>query len=137
MKMKVYINIFKGLTAPFVLLMMAHYGTWQNKTAWVYLGLHGSYGVLWVLKSRFFPDKSWERGVSWILGSFQIRAGNAVSVGSSVWASGLHLRCIWSLHGCSSREMFSYPDGSWQSASQSTSSGCSYTSPPICRNIQP
>tara|TARA_B000000441_G_scaffold127977_1_gene108270 strand:- start:104 stop:628 length:525 start_codon:yes stop_codon:yes gene_type:complete len=27
----------------------------------VYLGLHGTYGVLWVLKSMVFPDKSWER----------------------------------------------------------------------------
>jgi protein-S-isoprenylcysteine O-methyltransferase Ste14 len=68
MKMKAYINIFKGLTALFVLLMMAYFQAWQNQTAWVYLGLHGSYGILWVLKSRFFPDKSWERSIHWLVG---------------------------------------------------------------------
>ncbi len=68
MRMKFYINIFKGLTAPFVLLMMAHFDAWGNKTAWVYLGLHGSYGAIWVLKSRFFPDKTWERRVGWLVG---------------------------------------------------------------------
>lgn len=68
MRMKFYINIFKGLTAPFILLMMAHFDAWQNQSAWVYLGLHGSYGVLWVSKSRIFPDKSWERKISWLTG---------------------------------------------------------------------
>lgn len=68
LKMKSYINIFKGLTAVFVLAMLAYFDAWQNQTAWVYLGLHGSYGILWVLKSRFFPDKSWERPIRWYLG---------------------------------------------------------------------
>ena len=26
----------------------------------VYLAIHGSYGFFWVLKSRIFPDKTWE-----------------------------------------------------------------------------
>ncbi|MDF1500155.1 MAG: hypothetical protein P1P76_06785 [Anaerolineales bacterium] len=68
MRMRTYINLFKGLTAPFVLLMMAYFDAWQNQTAWVYLGLHGSYGTLWVLKGQFFPDKTWERGINWYLG---------------------------------------------------------------------
>jgi steroid 5-alpha reductase family enzyme len=68
MKMKVYINLFKGLTGIFILLMMAYFDAWRNQTAWVYLGLHGSYGVVWVLKSYFFPDRSWERKISWLLG---------------------------------------------------------------------
>jgi steroid 5-alpha reductase family enzyme len=68
MKMKIYINIFKGLTGIFVLGMMVYFETWQNQTAWVYLGLHGSYGIIWVLKSYFFPDKSWERTIHWLTG---------------------------------------------------------------------
>ncbi|MGD8632548.1 MAG: DUF1295 domain-containing protein [Anaerolineales bacterium] len=68
LKMKNYINIFKGLTAIFVLGMIAFFDAWQNPAAWIYLGLHGSYGIIWVLKSRFFPDKSWERKISWFLG---------------------------------------------------------------------
>jgi hypothetical protein len=34
----------------------------------VYLALHGTYGLLWILKSRTFPDKQWEQPVPWSLG---------------------------------------------------------------------
>ncbi len=61
MKMKHYIDTHKGLTGPFVLGLMAWFDQWDNATAWVYLALHGTYGVLWVMKSRIFPDKNWER----------------------------------------------------------------------------
>ena len=27
----------------------------------IYLALHGSYGLMWVMKSRLFPDKQWEQ----------------------------------------------------------------------------
>lgn len=64
MKLSTYIDIHKGVTGLAVLAMMALYDQWQNPTAWVYLALHGIYGILWVLKSRIFPDKTWEREVS-------------------------------------------------------------------------
>ncbi len=64
MKMRWYINLHKVLTAPVVLAMMAFQDQWENPTAWVYLALHGTYGLLWVWKSRIFPDKSWERQAS-------------------------------------------------------------------------
>ena len=60
MKQKYFIDSHKGLTFLFVLALMAWFGQWQNPTAWVYLALHGTYGWLWVLKSRIFPDKQWE-----------------------------------------------------------------------------
>lgn len=65
MKQKHFIDSHKALTGPFVLLLMALYNQWQNPTAWVYLALHGTYGLLWVLKSRFFPDKQWEQPADW------------------------------------------------------------------------
>ncbi len=65
MKQRHFIDSHKALTGPFVLLLMALYGQWQNPTAWVYLALHGVYGILWVLKSRFFPDKQWEQPADW------------------------------------------------------------------------
>lgn len=65
MKQKHFIDSHKAVTGLFVLLLIAFYGQWQNLTAWVYLALHGSYGVLWVLKSRLFPDKNWERPATW------------------------------------------------------------------------
>jgi protein-S-isoprenylcysteine O-methyltransferase Ste14 len=40
--------------------MIALYDQWNNQTAWLYLALHGSYGFLWLFKSRIFPDQAWE-----------------------------------------------------------------------------
>jgi len=65
---KYYINLNKGSTVLVLLLMMFFYHQWNNSTSWVYLSLHGTYGILWVLKSKIFPDKAWERKVSIIYG---------------------------------------------------------------------
>ena len=64
MKQKHFIDAHKGVTFLAVLLLMAVYDQWRNPTAWVYLALHGSYGLLWVLKSRFFPDRQWDQRTS-------------------------------------------------------------------------
>jgi steroid 5-alpha reductase family enzyme len=64
MKKKHYIDAHKAATGPIVLAMIALHGAWDSPTAWVYLALHGSYGFLWLLKSRIFPDKSWEAPAS-------------------------------------------------------------------------
>jgi len=53
------INAQKGGTAPFVLLLMVLYDN-GSTPAFVYLGLHGSYGLLWLLKHFTFPDPAWE-----------------------------------------------------------------------------
>lgn len=60
MKQKYFIDSHKAVTFLVVLGLMAWFGQWDNPTAWVYLALHGTYGILWVLKSRVFPDKQWE-----------------------------------------------------------------------------
>lgn len=59
-KQKYFLNSHKGLTFLAVLAMMAWFGRWESVTAWVYLALHGTYGILWALKSAIFPDKQWE-----------------------------------------------------------------------------
>lgn len=63
MKSKYAINLHKGLTFFVVLGLMFVY---QNYTlgAWVYLALHGTYGFLWLLKDRIFPDAQWEQPIS-------------------------------------------------------------------------
>jgi steroid 5-alpha reductase family enzyme len=61
MRQKHFIDTHKGLTALVILGLMAHYDQWANPTAWVYLALHGTYGLLWVLKSQVYPDRNWER----------------------------------------------------------------------------
>lgn len=57
------INFQKGATALWVLLLMYLYqhGSVQ---AWVYLGLHGTYGLCWLLKDRVFPDPNWEEYIT-------------------------------------------------------------------------
>ena len=67
MKAKHFINLHKGTTFFFVLGLMLAY---QNFTLgpWVYLALHGTYGFLWLLKDRLYPDKQWEEEVPIALG---------------------------------------------------------------------
>jgi protein-S-isoprenylcysteine O-methyltransferase Ste14 len=60
-KQKHFIDIHKGFTGLFVLFLIAYYQRWNSTTAWIYLALHGTYGMLWVLKSRIFPDRQWEQ----------------------------------------------------------------------------
>ncbi len=68
MKHKLFIDSNKGFTPIFFLILMAVFNQWQNPTAFIYLALHGSYGILWVVKSKIFPDRSWEKPVSWSYG---------------------------------------------------------------------
>ncbi len=68
MKIRYFVDSQKGLIWVFVLLMMAGFHQFANSTAWVYLALHGGYGIMWVLKSHYFPDKQWEGPSSWIFG---------------------------------------------------------------------
>ncbi len=67
MKFKHPINAHKGMTAPVVLAMMAIYNNFSIGP-WIYLALHGGYGILWLLKDRIYPDKRWEDDVSLGLG---------------------------------------------------------------------
>jgi protein-S-isoprenylcysteine O-methyltransferase Ste14 len=68
MKMRFFINTHKGLTMLIMFGLMLWFQRWNNPTAWLYLALHGGYGLLWVTKSRLFPDPGWEKPVKWWLG---------------------------------------------------------------------
>jgi protein-S-isoprenylcysteine O-methyltransferase Ste14 len=63
MKLRVYIDSNKGITFLVLLGLIAYYRQWDNPTAMIYLALHGTYGLLWVMKSRIFPDKRWDEKV--------------------------------------------------------------------------
>jgi steroid 5-alpha reductase family enzyme len=69
-KQKFWIDTHKGVTGLFVLGLIAFYHAWQSTAAWVYLAIHGSYGIMWVLKSHFFPDKQFEQKTSLAYGLF-------------------------------------------------------------------
>ena len=59
------INFQKCGTFPVLALMMWGYsGSTPAATsapAWIYLALHGSYGLVWLLKDMAFPDPNWQR----------------------------------------------------------------------------
>jgi len=66
------IDAFKIGTGPFVLTCMAVFHRWDSESAWLYLAMHGMYGVLWVLKGRIFPDRSWEQRLRARRGAFLV-----------------------------------------------------------------
>jgi steroid 5-alpha reductase family enzyme len=63
MKLKHAINAHKGSTFVVVLLFMNYFDNFSIGP-WIYLALHGSYGWLWLLKDRVYPDRQWEKQVS-------------------------------------------------------------------------
>ena len=70
MKQKYFIDIHKGLNSVFIVFLMYYFNSWDNLIAWIYLSLHGTYGILWILKSQIFPDKQWENKTSIWYGLF-------------------------------------------------------------------
>jgi len=69
MTLKHPINLHKGATALVAIGMMYFYNNFSI-AAWLYLALHGTYGILWLLKDRIFPDAQWEKHVSTSYGVF-------------------------------------------------------------------
>jgi steroid 5-alpha reductase family enzyme len=69
MKIKHVINLHKALTFLVIFALMVAY---QNFTIgpWVYLALHGTYGLMWLLKDRIYPDKQWEQEIPVGMGIF-------------------------------------------------------------------
>ena len=70
MKQKHFIDSHKGATGAFILFLMYYFNQFENISAWVYLALHGSYGIMWVMKSMIFPDKTWEVRCSFFYGIY-------------------------------------------------------------------
>lgn len=63
MKIKHVINLHKGATAFYIAALMVAYQNF-GLGPWVYLALHGTYGLLWLLKDRLYPDKQWEQSIA-------------------------------------------------------------------------
>jgi protein-S-isoprenylcysteine O-methyltransferase Ste14 len=110
MRQKFFIDSHKAANAIAVLALMAWAQAWDNPTAWLYLALHGTYGLLWILKSRAFPDRSWEAPCSllyglliwiglslywvtpWWIVHFDVRVGPAYAAGCvALYAIGVFL----------------------------------------------
>jgi protein-S-isoprenylcysteine O-methyltransferase Ste14 len=64
MQLRHVINLHKGATPLVVAALMLAFAN-ASLGAWVYLALHGSYGMLWLLKDRIFPDRQWQQPIDW------------------------------------------------------------------------
>ncbi len=54
------INFQKTGTFPFLAVLIAWYHN-TSTAAWIYLAMHGSYGLVWIIKDLAFPDPAWQR----------------------------------------------------------------------------
>ncbi len=63
LKLAWVINFQKAGTMPLVAGLMLGYRNFST-AAWVYLALHGSYGLCWLLKHLAFRDPRWEARVT-------------------------------------------------------------------------
>ena len=61
--MRYYVNAHKG-GMPFLIFGLMLYYDNFSLPCWLYMALHGSYGLFWVLKDFTFPDTSFERKVT-------------------------------------------------------------------------
>lgn len=104
MKAKHAINLSKGLTFLVVVGLMLAY---HNFTLgpWVYLSLHGTYGFMWLLKDRIYPDKQWEQEISILIKHCHLWIGEPL-LGSPL-----------------------YPDQQWHRATTPTGGSCHLLEP--------
>ncbi|KAI8612857.1 hypothetical protein BC830DRAFT_1170717 [Chytriomyces sp. MP71] len=61
-KAKDVINTFKFAALPFCVGLMAYHRNY-SWTASIFTAMHGTYGILWIVKDRLFPDPQWEANV--------------------------------------------------------------------------
>jgi len=59
------INFQKAGTIIIMYILMLYFNNF-SLGAWTYLALHGTYGIIWILKDNIFPDKSFQVKVSFI-----------------------------------------------------------------------
>lgn len=59
------INLQKAGSFPVMALLMGLYAdetpAATSTAAWLYLAMHGSYGLTWLMKDLLFPDPNWQR----------------------------------------------------------------------------
>lgn len=69
--------------------------------AWIYLAMHGSYGLVWLLKDMTFPDPSWQVRVTW---------GSALASASGL---GMYWSFGWLLISGAAHPDYPLPDAAW------------------------
>lgn len=59
MKTGTFINIHKALVIPIVLGLMWYFQNWSTD-AFIYLSIHGTYSILWLIKQSSYPDRRFD-----------------------------------------------------------------------------
>lgn len=58
------VNAQKGLTVLWCMILILAYRPENTVFSYVYMGLHGGYGVVWLIKDYFVPDLRFRQVVS-------------------------------------------------------------------------
>lgn len=95
------VNFQKAGTFLFLGLLMWWYDN-TSMAAWIYLALHGSYGLVWILKDVAFPDPSWQKRVT-------IGGG----INAFVFVLGWYWVFGWLLISGTVQPDYPLPDGAW------------------------
>lgn len=111
-----FVNFNKGTMMVYLFALMCYYDNF-SLGAWIYLSLHGNYGLIWTLKDRVFPDSGFERktktlsmvlafvtvlGPYYMLGYWMMTGGEAqrnpsyerIFVAIQLYATGVVLMCL-------------------------------------------
>lgn len=99
------INTQKGGTFLFLGALMFFYASRTpaatSLAAWLYLAMHGSYGLVWLTKDLAFPDPGWQKRVTW-------GAALAGALGLAMyWSFG------WLLISGTAQPHYPLPDAAW------------------------
>lgn len=95
------IDFQKTGTFPFLALLIAWYHN-TSTAAWVYLAMHGSYGLAWMVKDLAFPDPAWQRRIT-------IASGLYVFFGVLAW----YWAFGWLLISGTARPSYPLPEYAW------------------------
>ena len=99
------INAQKAGTFFFLGALMWYYAgktpAATSTAAWIYLALHGSYGLVWLLKDMTFPDPGWQVRVTW------------GSVVAGMLGLGMYWSFGWLLISGTSQPDYPLADGPW------------------------
>ncbi|HUP99074.1 MAG TPA: DUF1295 domain-containing protein [Aeromicrobium sp.] len=101
------INFQKAGTFPFLGLLMWFYSSRgvdaaTSAAAWIYLALHGTYGLVWFLKDIAFPDPSWQRRITILSG-----------LNAFILVLGLYWAFGWLLISGHASQDYPLPHGPW------------------------
>lgn len=97
------VNFQKAGTFIFLGVLMWYYQN-TSAAAWIFLALHGGYGLIWLIKDVAFPDANWQRRVTFM-----------GAVNSFLFVLGPYWLFGWLLISGRGAESYPLPDNAWYS----------------------